>query len=193
MDKKQIALTIVLLLIIVGSIVVISTSTKRRNPEVGRAGNNTSLQGTAAENAEKKDITVTKLDDGTLYATSEQIDKADVVLTDNYFDTTVADINTNFSSYEGKTIELQGMYLTNDNLSFVGRFSTSNLCASCPQGYSYLEFVLNSDDLPKFKSEKDWLKVKGTLKSGDGGSEYYYIDVASIEVMNERGQETVSN
>ena len=193
MDKKQIILTVLLLFIIVGAVFVITTSTKRRTPEVGRGGSNTTLEGETTNNTEKKEVTKSELDDGTLYATSEDIENPEVVLTDNYFDTTVADINTNFSTYEGKTIQLEGMYLTNNNMSFVGRFSTSNLCASCPQGYSYLEYELNADDLPNLKNEKDWIKVKGTLKRGNGGADFYYIDVASLEVMKEKGQETVSN
>ena len=68
------------------------------------------------------------------------------------------------------------------------------MCADCPTGYAFLEYQWNADNKPTLTPEDSWLKVKGKLAKGnDNGQEYYYIDVASIEVMNERGQETVSN
>lgn len=67
------------------------------------------------------------------------------------------------------------------------------MCPNCPTGYSYFEYEWNGDKEIPAEVEESWIKVKGTLKRGNDGEEYYYIDVAEIEVMNQKGLETVSN
>ena len=117
--------------------------------------------------------------------------------------TTINDISGNEQASIGsqtkemkKTTLEDGMYISSESYTFVGRYSTSNLCADCPQGFSYIEYEAKSDNLPTLTSEQDWIKIKGILKKEYDPSiksDYYYIDVASLEVMNERGQDTVSN
>ncbi len=120
--------------------------------------------------------------------------QADVVLGDKYFDTQIADINTNFSKYEGKTIELEGLYFENGKYTFVGRYTTSNLCPDCPAGVTYLEYEWDSANKPQLIKEDSWLKVKGQLAKGDDqGQEYHYIKVSDLQVMPEKGQTTVNN
>lgn len=135
----------------------------------------------------------TKLDDGIKYSVTDEDVKADIVLKDNYFDTQIADINLNFDNYEGKTIEIEGLYFENETYTFVGRYALSNLCPTCPAGYSYFEYEWNGDKVFSLKDSESWIKVIGTLKKGNDGVDYYYIDASSIELMNEKGQETVSN
>ena len=143
--------------------------------------------------------------DGVLYSKEGKKVKADVVIGDKYFDTTINDIWTNPDSYKNKTIEIEGMYLENKyknsknepvTLTFVGRYTTSNLCPNCPPGYSYFEYELKDDLGYEFKDSNDWIKVVGTPhlgKDSDTGEEYYYLEVLSLEVMNEKGNDTVNN
>lgn len=200
MSKKKIVL-IILLIVIIVAIIFVLTNSKKKSESVASPNNAlaTEHSSTDANNIDKSDsqeIIVSNLSDGTLYATTDEEVKADIVIGDNYFDTQIADINLNFSSYEGKTIEIEGMYLTNTPYTFVGRYSTSNLCPDCPPGYSFFEYQFSSANLPDLKDEEDWIKVIGTLKKDYDSSiesDYYYIDVISLEVMNEKGIETVSN
>lgn len=204
MNKKKIIYVVLLIVVlVVVGIFIFITANRTERLDVGNSNNTTSLgnRGTesideATGNSGKKVVTVTELNDGTLYAVTDKDIKADIVIGDNYFDTQLADINLNFSKYEGKTIEIEGFPLTNSPYTFVGRYSTANLCAYCPQGYSYFEYQWQGDKTPELKEEESWLKVKGTLKSAYDdsiGSDYYYIDVLSLEVMNKQGVKTVNN
>lgn len=138
------------------------------------------------------------VDSGVLYSLSENEEyNADVVLKDKFFDTTIRDMNLNSSDYLGKTVEIEGLYFNNGYYSFVGRYTTSNLCPTCPPGYSFMEFHLNGTIDREFTNEGEWIKVIGTYKVGNDESsnneDYYYLDVLSLEVMNERGNDTVSD
>ena len=138
-----------------------------------------------------------ELEDGTLYAIDGKQLKSDVVLGDNYFDTTINDIFLNPNSYYNKNIEIEGMYLTNAPYTFVGRYSTSNLCPYCPMGYSYFEYQLKGKIDADLTEEESWIKVIGKLKRGNDATsnyeDYYYISVDNFEIMNEKGQDTVNN
>ena len=198
MSKKKIGLIVLLVVIIAIVVAVIATSTtkKEQNTNITDATLTGNRDLEEEKNINLKNVTVSTLDDGILYSTTDEEITPDVVMTDNYFDTTIADINLNFSSYKGKVIQIEGMYLTNSPYTFVGRYSTSNLCPNCPPGYSYFEYEFHGNELPELVEEQDWIKVVGTLKSEYDetiNSDYYYIDVISMEVMNERGLDTVSN
>ncbi|MBR3325221.1 MAG: hypothetical protein IKG14_04165 [Clostridia bacterium] len=138
-----------------------------------------------------------ELSDGVLYSIDGKEYKADLVIGDNYFDTTINDMFLNPDSYMNKNIEIEGMYLENLPYFFVGRYSTSSLCPYCPAGYSYLEYQLKGEIDRKFTEEEDWIKIIGTLAKGNDETsnyqDFYYLEVLSLEVMNEKGQTTVSN
>ena len=140
---------------------------------------------------------ITKLNDGVLYSLEDKQEEAEVVIGDNYFDTQINDIMLNYGEYEGKTVEIEGMYIdVYKPYTIIGRYSTSNLCAYCPVGYSAFEYIWNGEKI-KLENEKSWLKIKGTFTVGNDYTsnfkDYYYIDATSIEVMNEEGLKTVSN
>lgn len=139
----------------------------------------------------------TELPDGILYSKDGKEVKADVIIDDKYFDTTINDIWTNHDSYKGKIIQIDGMYLENLPYTFVGRFAESSLCPNCPPGYSYFEYQLDGKLDRKFTDSNEWIKVVGTLEVGNdetsGYTDYYYLKVLTLEVMNEKGQTTVSN
>ncbi|MBR6034123.1 MAG: hypothetical protein IKP28_05275 [Clostridia bacterium] len=202
-NKKVIYIVLLIVAIagIIGLIVFFNGATENRdkiaNTEVNlgnKVTTNTVAEKKQTTNTETKGTTITQQSDGTLYTVENGLEKVDIVIGDNLFDTQLSDINLNFSTYEGKTIEIEGMYMINAPYTFVGRYSTSNLCQYCPQGYSYFEYEWKGEKIPNLIDEIQWLKIKGILTQGsDEYGEYYYIDAKSIEVMNERGQDTVNN
>ena len=210
MNKNVLKIVLIaVLVLIVGGIVfvAINSSSGKREEKVNTANttvekktdtgsvlSNTSNVNTSNIDKEVKPTKVIQAEDGVIYSLTDEPINVDIVIGDNYFDTTLADINTNFSDYEGKVIEVEGMYLVNSPYTFIGRYSESNLCAYCPVGYSYFEYEWHGDKEFDFvEGGPEWLKIKGTLKKGNDGVEYNYIDVLSLEVMNERGLETVKN
>ena len=136
---------------------------------------------------------VTELVDGTLYSIKDDV-KVDLVVKDNYYDTQINDFYNNYDSYKDKIIEIEGMYLNGLPYTFVGRYSTNNICQYCPTGYSYLEYEWKGDKIPKYEDEQTWIKVIGKLNKAidDNGVEYMYIDAYQLEVMKEAGEKTVS-
>lgn len=201
-NLRKIGLILILVVIVIAIIFVVKNSSSGKKEE--KTSSNTTVskvsqsenQNTQASQESTQNQTktiITKMDDGTQYSLTKDDIKPDIVLGDNYFDTQITDISLNFNKYEGKTIEIEGLYFENMPYTFVGRYSTSSMCPTCPTGVSYLEYQWSGDQKIPVTQENEWIKVKGTLKKGFDQVEYYYIDVASIEIMNERGMDTVSN
>lgn len=154
---------------------------------------NTVEDNESTENVKLK-TKIEELSDGVKYSVSNEEIKPEIVIGDNYFATQVLDMSMNFEQYEGKTIEIEGLYFENMPYTFVGRFSTSVVCPTCPTGYSYFEYEWHGDEELNLTDSDNWIKIIGTLKLGnDGAIDYPYIDVNSIEIMNEKGIETVVN
>lgn len=204
--KKKIIYIILLIVLVIGIILFFSTQvwSKRENTQNNTNDLNSSISSQKAtkenevEEENKKIIKTvkTELEDGTLYSVSNEEIKSDVILGDNYFDTQINDININPETYKGKNIEIEGMYLTNSPYTFVGRYSTSNLCQYCPTGYSYMEYTWDGEKI-ELEDEVSWIKVVGTLEKMNDETtyyqDYYYIKAQTIEVMKESGLKTVNN
>ena len=201
MNKKVIYI-ILLVVILVGIIAFFvflnknkENSTNIVNTDVTSSKNENTI---ISENktTEKKETTKTVLEDGTLYSLVKDELKADLIIGDNYFDTQINDIFLNPQNYSNKIIEIEGMFLDGNPYTFVGRFSTSNLCPFCPAGYSYMEYQWQGEEI-ELKDQETWIKVIGTLEKGNDETsyyqDYYYIQAKTIEVMNEKGQDTVNN
>ena len=196
---KKVLWIILLIIVIVGitvGIKFINLKTETDTNQVSNTFNKNSSGEIINENGDKEYQKV-ELDDGVLYSITGEKVNSDVVIPDNYFDTTINDMFLNYDKYKDKNIEIEGIYFINDPYTFVGRYSESNLCPNCPSGYSYLEYQLDGKLDYKFTDEKEWIKVIGTLqKANDETSnyeDYYYLKVISLEIMNKRGQETVKN
>ena len=188
---------IILLIILIIVVIYFFKFLNNNNKDVSNGVEIGSNKDQNVTNETKKEKTIIKtLKDGTLYSFTDEEIKSDIVIGDNYYDTQITDMYNNFSSYEGKVIEIEGMYLESEPYTFVGRYSTSNLCQFCPQGISYIEYIWEGDKL-NLTDGKEWLKVKGTLCKGNDETSYYqdfyYLKVLSIEIMNERGIDTVNN
>lgn len=209
MSKKIlwiILLIVVIALVIVGAIFIKPKDTTQNTsnlPQKGNTEENTTISENivsntnSAETLKLEGYQKVELDDGVLYSKTGEVVKADKVIGTNYFDTTINDMWTNPNDYVGKEIEMEGFYLENPPYKFVGRYSENNLCPYCPQGYSYFEFVLDGSIDKQLIQEQDWIKVVGKFSVGNDEStsftDFYYLDVDTIEIMNERGEEKVVN
>lgn len=201
-NVKRIILIIVLLGVIAGIVfVIMNASEGKKDKKVANVYNpkTTKSESTNVVVKEKEKATEEKTEEGSIiYKIEGEEIEPEIVLKDNYFDTTISDIMINFNQYEGKTIEIEGLYFKSPtgDYHFVGRYSTSNLCADCPQGYSYFEYEWNGDKTISLKDSEDWIKVVGTLRKDFDNviqDYYYYIDVASLEIKKEKGLTTVNN
>jgi flagellar basal body-associated protein FliL len=198
---KKVGLIILLIVIIVIiAFVVLNSSSGKKEAKVNtnsttveRVAKSDGEQTSQTTNSSSKLVKVTTLNDGIKYSVTDEKITPEIVVGDNYYGTQLADINMNFSQYEGKTIEIEGLYFENSPYTFIGRYSTSNVCPTCPTGYSYFEYEWNGEEELPVTDSETWLKIVGTLKKGNDGVEYYYIDVANVEIMNKAGIDTVSN
>ena len=206
MSKKKIIwifILIAVIIAIVGAIVFFNNASQQQKD---KASDNSKNIGNTKTNTVTEDKILNEeyekidLDDGTLYTVTGKKEEADMVIGTNYYDTTITDIFYNPQNYMNKKIEIEGMYLLsgpNMPYTFVGRYSTNSLCPSCPAGYSVLEYQLQGKLEREFKDEKDWIKVIGTLGKGNDETsnfqDYYFLKALNIEVMNEKGEDTVKN
>lgn len=200
MNKKRVLWIIVLIVFIVAIVLIIKFANSKNSTNGANIVDNTYNKNSNAIVEEKMDeaqYQKVELDDGILYSIDGKQYQADVVIGDNYYDTTINDMFLNPENYMEKNIEIEGMYLENLPWTFVGRYSTSNVCVYCPEGYSYFEYQLKGKIDREFTAKEDWIKVIGTLTKGNDETsdyqDYYYLEVLSIEIMNERGLETVTN
>lgn len=204
MNKKKMMWIWVLIIVVIAIITVIvymnnASQAQKDAPEdnfkkLGSVDRENSITAQDKSNTEYIKI---ELDDGILYSIEGKKYDADMVIGDNFFDATISDMYLNPEDYYGKKIEIEGMYLTDGEYTSVGRYSTSNLCAFCPAGYSFIEYQLTGIIDKELEPEKDWIKVIGTLeKANDATSfyqDYFFIKAMSIEIMNEKGNDTVNN
>ncbi len=207
MNKKKLLWIGVLIIAIVGivaAIIVMNNINQSKKDATNDDGKNSAVANrTATENETQPtntngEYTKMELADGTLYTSTGKVEKADMVIGTNYFDTTITDMYYNPANYQDKKIEIEGFYLTNRDgtpYTFVGRYSKNTLCPTCPSGYSVLEYQLDGKIAETFKEESTWLKVIGELEEGydEYYGEYYYLKVLNLEVMKEKGDMEVVN
>ena len=200
MNKKRVLWIILLIIFIVAIVLIIKFANSKSSTNDANIVDNTYNKNSNAIVEEKTDeaqYQKVELDDGILYSIDGKQYQSDIVIGDNYYDTTINDMFLNPENYMEKNIEIEGMYLENLPWTFVGRYSTSNVCVYCPEGYSYFEYQLKGKIDREFTAKEDWIKVIGTLAKGNDETsdyqDYYYLEVLSIEIMNERGLETVTN
>lgn len=188
---------ILLLVALIGAVVfcVVKMNERKNQNNVAQIASNKN-QDVSKQNEEIKETSKKELSDGTLYSIVSENVNSDVTIGDNYFDTQINDMMFNPETYDGKNIEIEGFYLESEPYSFVGRYSTSSMCPYCSAGYSYIEYQWQGEPL-NLEVEKSWIKVVGTLEKGNDETSYYqdyfYIKAKTIEVMNEKGQDTVNN
>ena len=172
---KKVLWILLLIIVVVGIMVLIKFIGPKTNSETNQISNefNKNTDSEVKNENEDKEYKKVELDDGVLYTITGEKENADIVVGDNYFDTTINDMFLNYDKYKDKKIEIEGIYFINEIFTFVGRYSKSNLCPYCPEGYSYLEYQLQGKLDYKFTDTKEWIKVIGTLeKANDETSNY---------------------
>lgn len=146
---------------------------------------------TASSEAESTDVETSSVDE-VLDAVDAAKEGTDIVeISEKMFMTQISDIFYNIDDYNGKIIKVQGMYTATEYedgsvLNFVYR-NGPGCCGNDGWG----GFLLNYDG--EYPNENDWIEVMGTLEIVED-EEYtdIYLNVTSLEVMDERGQEVVS-
>ena len=123
--------------------------------------------------------------------------KIDIVVGDKLYMTQINDWFTNFSDYAGKSVEIEGYYMTFNTYKYVGRKGPT--CPYCTGGYVNFEFQ-SDEDLSALVSESSWIKVTGILRegtaypgSGQAPESFYYIEAMSVKKMDQVGIDTISN
>ena len=219
--KKKIIWTI-LLLIVIAIVVILATILKPRDKskdnmvtkkvtknvdkkqeENNNNNNNNNNNDNNNEGKKSKEEYIRKeLKEGILYSKTGEKITADKIIPTEYFDTTINDMYVCPDKYENKNIEIEGLFLTSDNETFVGRISTVATCPYCAGGFSYLEYKFDGKIKEELKDQDTWIKVIGTWekeKVNYGTEEHpyyddnYYLKVKTIEVMHEKGQTTIKN
>ena len=168
--RKLIILPIVLSLLLVGC------SSKDNNTTNDLSSNNSEL-----------------LDADTLEAELTQSRTGDILeIREKMFLTQIEDIFYNFDMYKDKTIMVEGMFtLFYDATGTQSIPGVYRLGPGCCGNDGWGGFLLNYEgELPE---DDDWVKVTGTPELViDGFYQDLYLNVISIEVLDERGAEYVS-
>lgn len=116
----------------------------------------------------------------------------DVDISEKYYVTYINEIYTNTEDYLGKTIRLEGMFkdevVGSNTYHFVYRVGPG--CCGNDGATCGFEFVYDGT-MPKVN---DWIRVTGVLESySEGEQKYIHLVCTNLEILDERGAETVMN
>lgn len=119
--------------------------------------------------------------------------EGDVIeISENVFITQINDIYMNIEDYEDNIIVVEGMYALFGSYTQADTYpGVYRLGPGCCGNDGWGGFMLKYDgELPE---ENDWIKVTGTpiLETTDDGLVNLFLDVISLEIMQERGAEFV--
>lgn len=113
-------------------------------------------------------------------------------ISEKVFITQINDIYYNFSDYKNRTIAVEGMYAIfwewDEELRSPAVFRYG---PGCCENDGWGGFLLNYDG--EFPEVNDWIRVVGTpeIVTASDGYKDLYLNVISLEVMDERGEEMV--
>lgn len=195
--KKILMLLFIILLVLTGCNE--KDISKENNQSIEETSNTTNSESNTnknlkpSEEVNKDNISQEKPKDN-ISTTDTTIDEEKIIeIREKMFIGQIEDIYYNFEDYNGKLIQVEGMYSVvepveenQEKVHFVFR----NAPGCC--GYDgWAGFLLNYEgEYPEFN---DWIKVIGTPEIvKDGIYEDLYLNVISIEVMDERGLEFVN-
>ena len=123
--------------------------------------------------------------------------KPDITVGDKHYMTQINDWYINFDNYDGKIVEIEGMYLDfGEGYKFVGRNGPS--FPYCTGGYVDFEFQTD-EDTSSFIPGETWISVKGILREGHAVMSdesiipFYYIEALSITELPEAGIDPISD
>ena len=117
-----------------------------------------------------------------------------VEIKEKMFIAQVNDVYLNPDDYVGKTIKLEGLFMTQDNGAqippyyFVIRYGPG-CCGN--DGNAGFEVIWDKQT-PVYPQDNEWVEAVGVFGSyEEDGYPYYCISLSSLKVLDERGQEFV--
>jgi len=120
--------------------------------------------------------------------------KGVVEIKEKMFLAQVNDVYLNPDEYLGKTIKLEGIFKEEQGYDksycFVIRYGPG-CCGN--DGNAGFEVAWAAEDAPPYPADDSWVEVAGVLKKyeEDGYSQYLYLDLSSLNVLDKRGAEMV--
>lgn len=120
----------------------------------------------------------------------EPIQKEKIIVKEDTFKEQLDSILFNIEELEGSEIEIEGFYMNLYGTDFVSRYGPG-CCVD--DDYIYMRFIY--DEELNIKEVDDWIRVIGTITTKyDEASKvtYIYIDADNIEVLEERGNDTIT-
>jgi len=119
-----------------------------------------------------------------------------VEIKEKMFISQVNDVYINAEDYFGKTIKLEGLFVTEqfssrtDPYCYVLRYGPG-CCGS--DGNVGFEVAWASSKKMSYPEENAWVEAIGELKTyEEDNSKYLYLDLSSLNVLNKRGAEYVN-
>jgi zinc transport system permease protein len=129
-------------------------------------------------------------------AVKKPVEKKVVEITEKLFIAQTNDIYLNAGDYMGSTIKLQGLFkkaqyeTRAEPYCFVLRYGPG-CCGD--DGNAGFEVAFRNGSLPAYPEEDDWVEAVGVLKSYvEDDYPYLYIELSSLDVLDERGAEFVT-
>ena len=122
--------------------------------------------------------------------------KGIIEIKEKMFATQVQDVYNNAEDYLGKTIKLEGLFKqeqTHDGKTYCYVLRYSPGCCGY-DGNASFEIKWDESKAQPFPKEDAWIETIGVLKQyeEDGYDQYLYLDLISLNVLNKRGAEIVS-
>lgn len=127
-------------------------------------------------------------------ASSDGNQKVDLNITEKMYVTYINEIYTNPSSYLGKRLKIEGMFLSEyieaADTTYYYVYRQGPGCCGSDGSICGFEFTTKDG---KYPNENDWIEVIGTLSAYEEfGDTYLTIKADLVKVMDERGAEIVS-
>ena len=116
-----------------------------------------------------------------------------VEIEENLFLTQVNDVYLNAKDYIGKTIKLEGIFLKEQPRAldepncYIVRYGPG-CCGN--DGLVGFEVIWDKNKSQTYPESESWVEARGVLKVFEK-SNYLYLDLSSLTVLNKRGRETV--
>ena len=121
-------------------------------------------------------------------------EKEVIEIKEKMFISQVNDVYLNPEDYLGKTIKLEGLFKIEQGYDksycFVLRYGPG--CCGYDGNVGF-EVAWDNENKKPYPGEDAWVEATGELKTyeEDGYTEFLYLDLISLNVLNKRGQETV--
>lgn len=116
-----------------------------------------------------------------------------IEIRERMFVTQVNDVYLNAQSYMGRTIKLEGIFLTrqiseNESIHYVIRYAPDGCCG----GGGMIGFEVKWANSRRYPENNSWVEATGVLKEyRSGPNRFLYLELSSLNVLETRGMEFV--